>query len=407
MAIQPISSRLVNSQRSLPSFKAKQHRDNAEPDYMPRSQSGLKKVPVIVLMAMSPLVAAPGNSIANSGGNIPYVDKVEQLDQTPRTKSLPTEVIREGFHVFDVFKITTDDDDSNAELLLIRYHAISEGGYEKIMDAQIKAFCIEPEQDGSHIVALREFRNKGNELGKYRLVRVPPKFGQYLNKFIFSDQNTRLSKNDWAVLPGERQSFIDDFGANAVKNAPLINQATKRILYEDGTEKIIGGLEQSNMKHNSSLQLKGTYNPRIIKSRTLSYDNVDMYYKINLISTDNDDSNYEEIEITRSLLGDITNRGMIKSASLVKYKDGSYFSYVNGIPLSVRDLDDYNVNHEKRKVFSMTAAGPEIYEELGEILSSPANNSGVVPHRTRVRYSPQQSFVDQDKYMEEHNLTLK
>ncbi len=400
MAIQPISSSMVKSNRNLTTFGA--NYEKAPSNYVPERQSSLKKVPVLVLMAMSPLVSAPAPTYANSAEKVQYVDNIEQIDQSPRHKFFPREVIRDGFHVFDVLKISTDDDDTDAEMVLFRYRAISEGGYEKVMDAQLRAYCVDKERDGSHIVALREVTNHGETIGKYKLVRVPAKFADYLNKFVFSDQNSRQAKNDWTILASTKEGFVQDFGMSSVKNAPMINEAATRIVYEDGTEKIISKTAPESSDFVKASQVDNTYRPNIIGSKKLPY--LDSYYKLNLISTDDDDSNFEEIECIYNSVGSIYRRGIIKNACYSKDDEGNIKAYVNGIPLSITDLDDYNVNRSKGSVFRITAPGKLLYNELSKLLSSPANNTGVTMFPGFKHYSPQQALNDSREYQAEHNL---
>jgi hypothetical protein len=215
MTITPVSNFSLKSNGSI-NF-TRRHRD-FEPDsvsYQPERSSGIaKKVPVIVLMAMSPL-----NSSSVEPYNPNYVpNNIEMVQQSSVKKGLVYK--REMKYQDQQLRICGINDDKNLstfEKIGFNYDC-KKSNRHGVIDGYFIAICKESRNDGSYLIAYKEFEPDG-KTSDFKLCYLPATFGE--NLYVMS---TGVRNNGaMGVLP--KSEFTDYFGKKNVENAPFIKDA--------------------------------------------------------------------------------------------------------------------------------------------------------------------------------------
>lgn len=112
-------------------------------------------------------------------------------------------------------------------------------------------------------------------------------------------------------------------------------------------------------------------NHKIIGSKTFKVMD-GTYHKFNLISTNRNDDDFEELEYIKVTDGKVTTRGMV--TKVIDAGNGKAFG--QGLSLPLDDLDDYSID-EKPRAFRVPASVNSICKYLKEITVDNPRNNGV------------------------------
>lgn len=112
-------------------------------------------------------------------------------------------------------------------------------------------------------------------------------------------------------------------------------------------------------------------NHKVIGSKTFNVSE-GTYHKFNMISTNSNDNDFEELEYFKVTDGKVTTRGMVTKV----FDVGNGMALGKGLSLPLDDLDDYSID-ENPKMFRMTSSATPINEYLREITVDNPRNNGV------------------------------
>ncbi len=223
MAIQPISR---TDYVSHVSFEGGHKKGNKRPDGGQHMTSAAKAIPVVVLMAMSPLTqcATAGNynrQIASS----PTTEVVVQNPQEPEKPKLPDTIARSGNKEFlRVWGVSDDDNPNDAEAFLFNYVKALDSHKVAVLAGQFLAMSDTPREDGRYLMMYSPLDESGHVNGEYEIAYLPEKFIVPPNYAANSPANNKAS----VIAPWG--AFVKKFGEEAVKNAPNIEDATNFVL---------------------------------------------------------------------------------------------------------------------------------------------------------------------------------
>lgn len=227
MAIQPITS--CTPTYSGVRFSGRKHRD-ADYVSVPSDStiSKLKQVPLVVMIAMSPLNAANGVSAAPHVEETPITlvepSETENLENvyqgSVRKGVVHNFVLTLGDQQLRYVGVNRDENRATYESFLFNYDCVK-NNKKVIMDGQFIAICKQPESDGRYLIAYKEVEN--DKLSGFKLCYLPKKFGDYL--YVLASSVANYNDN-LGFLP--KSQFTNHFGAEAVKNAPNIKDAAHR-----------------------------------------------------------------------------------------------------------------------------------------------------------------------------------
>ena len=217
MTITPVSNLSLKSNGSI-NF-TRRHSD-FEPDsvsYQPERSSGMaKKVPVIVLMAMSPL-----NLSSVEPYNPNYVpNNIEMVQQGGNKNFIIERELHSGNESIRYMAVSTDDNEKDFEVFGFNYDN-KVGNKKGILAGRVVAVCETPRADGRYLMAYRQISN-GQAEKDFKICYIPDVFGAYLNSYAQGWANN----NAIGRLP--RSEFDEYFGKANVKNAPLIKDRVTR-----------------------------------------------------------------------------------------------------------------------------------------------------------------------------------
>lgn len=222
MAIKPISS-VDYASRTLVSFWEK-HRKGRKSGGGGRQTSATAAIPVVVLMAMSPL----NQSVAaeNYNKRITSSPTTEVVVQNPQKIKLPDIRLKtdDGQH-FRVWGVSRDDNPNNAETVLFKYKRELGNNKVAVLAGQFLAISDTPREDGRYLMMYSPLDESGHVNGNYEITYVSDKFSGALKYF---GAHPNYNNNACGVRP--MTSFVRKFGEDAVKNAPNIEDATNLIL---------------------------------------------------------------------------------------------------------------------------------------------------------------------------------
>lgn len=177
---------------------------------------GLKQIPVIVLMAMSPLngQAAEPNSPIIDAPRVEVVDSMQQ-DNPKRITGRIIHVDGERYYIDSYNKSGKSD---SFDYVKFRYLDASSA---TSMEGFLGAVAETPNSNGEYMVS---YIAKCN--GKYlkeNVCLVPKEVGEYL---LFLTKSVR---NNNAIIIAPNDIYIKAYGENSVKNAPTIFAVAKQI----------------------------------------------------------------------------------------------------------------------------------------------------------------------------------
>ncbi len=216
MTITPVSNLSLKSNGSI-NF-TRRHSD-FEPDsvsYQPERSSGIaKKVPVIVLMAMSPL-----NSSSVEPYNPNYVpNNIEMVQQRDDNIVLKRE-LHSGNESIRYLAFSDDNNEKDFENFCFNYDN-KVGNKKGILVGKVIAICDTPRTDGRYLMAYRQISN-GQAEKDFKICYIPDVFGAQLKFYA----NFRTNNGAIGLLP--QSEFDEYFGKSNVKNAPLIKDRVTR-----------------------------------------------------------------------------------------------------------------------------------------------------------------------------------
>ena len=189
MKVTPILTNKVSPVSGLVNFKSKENGDLPVQYNHSSNPSYLKRVPVIVLIAMSPLTTT------NTDAKIPFepetpVTEVIEPQQSRRVHSTLTkkDLIKNGYETMQFLQIDSDNDKNTAETLGANYSYLSEGGNKGIMNMYVNMISLKPDKNGRYVIAYTEINND-RTLNDTRVCSVQAPFGKYILNFARSSAN--------------------------------------------------------------------------------------------------------------------------------------------------------------------------------------------------------------------------
>ena len=201
MKVTPILTNKVSPASGLVNFKSKENDDLPVQYNHSSSPSYIKRVPVMVLIAMSPLTTT------NTDAKIPFEPEApvtEILQQQQSRQVTPTltkkESIKSGYENMQFLYINKDNNKNTSEILGANYSYLSEGGYKGVMDMYVEMISSTPDRNGRYPIIYTEVkRNTGEE--EPRVCSVKAAFGEYLLKFARSSKNNKalIVVNDGSI----------------------------------------------------------------------------------------------------------------------------------------------------------------------------------------------------------------
>jgi len=176
-----------------------------------RKTSKLKQVPVIVMIAMSPL-STKASKFKPIELNAPKIEMVEQNPPQEILKRRITKVF--GNQKIEYSFISKDGDIHNFEKVYMRY-ANPVGDKVKYLNGQVIALCAETKPNGDYLIAIRKVED-GTLKKNFELCYIPEDFGYIL------DLSHDTPANNNAIMRLPKSEFNEYFGRHSVDNAPNI-----------------------------------------------------------------------------------------------------------------------------------------------------------------------------------------
>ena len=219
MAIQPISR---TDYVSHVSFEGGHKKGNKRPDGGQHMPPAVKAIPVVVLMAMSPLNQSAAAADYNKQMvSYPTTEVVVQNPQKPQKKGLPhggVETLNGEY--FGVWGVSRDDDPEDAETYLFKYHKDLGGNKVAVLMGQYLAISETPREDGRYLMMYSPVDESEHVNGEYKITYVYQDFGALARSL------TKSPANNKACGVASWGAFERTFGEDAVKSAPNIEDAT-------------------------------------------------------------------------------------------------------------------------------------------------------------------------------------
>lgn len=225
MAIQPISRTDYVSHVSF----GEKHKKGRKPDGGQHMTPAAKAIPVVVLMAMSPLNQSAAAADYNKQMvSYPTTEVVTQTPQEPKKKGLPhAAMVTLNGEYFGVWGGSRDDNPDDAETFMFKYRKELGNNKVAVLAGQFLAVSNEPREDGKYLMMYSPLDESGHVNGSREIMCVPQDFGALARSMSKSPANNHsCGAASW-------DSFVKKFGEDAVKNAPNIEDATTRIVETD------------------------------------------------------------------------------------------------------------------------------------------------------------------------------
>ena len=223
MAIQPISRTDYVSHVNFEGKPGKGQR----PDGGQHMTPAAKAIPVVVLMAMSPLNQSAAAADYNKQMvSYPTTEVVVQNPQEPEKPKLPNKIAGARNKEFlRVWGGSDDDNPNDAEAFLFNYVKSLGGNKVAVLAGQFLAISETPREDGRYLMMYSPLDESGHVNGEYEIAYLPEKFIVPANYAANSPAN---NKEVCGIRP--MTSFVRKFGEEAIKNAPNIEDATNFVL---------------------------------------------------------------------------------------------------------------------------------------------------------------------------------
>lgn len=224
MAIQPISRKDYVSHLS---FEGGHKKGNKRPDGGQHMTPAAKAVPIVVLMAMSPLNQS--SAADNYNRQIASYPTTEVVVQNPQEPELPNLYVRMRGEFFRVWGSSGDKNPNDAEGYLFRYKNQLIDHKVALLEGQFIAISETPrEEDGRYLMLYRSVDENGNWNEDYKMAYVPI----YIRRPLYRVSGENKYNNN-ACIRLSMDRLMEGFGEDAVKNAPNIEDATTRIVETD------------------------------------------------------------------------------------------------------------------------------------------------------------------------------
>jgi len=197
--------------------------------YTENNSTGLKRIPVLVLIAMSPIALSKSTAANPITLNTQNVEQVSDNNDSSNPEEISRETVSSGYQHCSFIKYDTDDNKDNAEQLGFRYNYLSEGGYQGCIGGYFTSICACQNANKSYYATFYEHDN-GKKSKKPQLVKIPEGFGRYILNFA----KTKANNNAVYALP--KSSYERVFGADSLKNAPKIENVVTTIVSKEGNK---------------------------------------------------------------------------------------------------------------------------------------------------------------------------
>jgi len=216
-----VSAISFSSKSNYNNIKTNTNRKENPNDYSYTPMSQLKSVPLVVLVAMSPLNASATNSI-----NAIEAPSIEQVVQDKPISVLGKKEIttknEEEFCRFIAYN--TDENSKNAEIIGFNYNCYTKDGNIGVMSGVFQSVCPDKTDDNKFIVTYEEIKNSQNT-GEIKTCYIPEEFGQYLLKFA----NSKFNNN--AIDIASKSDLQKAFGEDILENTKDISNCVSTIKY--------------------------------------------------------------------------------------------------------------------------------------------------------------------------------
>lgn len=218
MAIKPIASVDYVSKNTV-NFEGKAKKKSGGQGYQ---TSAMKAVPVAVLLAMSPMNQSSAAGEYNRMTVSPSTELV--APQEPKKVLSTWSGVEDGDVSFSVGGFSYDDNPKDAEYFMFRYRKDLKNGKVAVAGGQLLAVTDTPREDGRYLILYSPLDSTGYANGNYEIAYIPREFFAPVHHAIKSPANN----NAGVIAP--IKDYIDSFGAEAVNNAPNIEDCINFIL---------------------------------------------------------------------------------------------------------------------------------------------------------------------------------
>ena len=216
MAITPVSGLTGINRGYVPNFGRRIDEEEEHYNYKTQDSTSMVRVPVMVLLAMSPLNSSSVD-LYNQDTDINGIEMVQAPQQTRSPQIIYQKEMTLDKERIVILGSNRDNNIHNFEKLGFNYEYVP-GPVAGLLDGTFVAIADKAEEDGKYLTAYREL--KDGKFSNYKICYLPAKFGYQVHMLSTSKGN-----ND-AVMVLPKSEFSEYFGADAVKNAPMIKNAT-------------------------------------------------------------------------------------------------------------------------------------------------------------------------------------
>jgi len=224
MSISPILKNRIDGVHNSVNFTSKRKNDLPERYEEPKTPSYIRRVPVMVLIAMSPLTIANSEAKGPAFPTKPDIEAVEQRQQNkPSPSIVKKEKVHHGYEEMQFVKLDNNGNLQNIEKLGVNYSYLSEGGYKGLMNLVVNVISAKPDRNNRYLILYNELKSDGSSAPQ-RATTIAAPFGQYILKFA------RSNSNNYAVVLDQKGHLNQLYGGDI---SPIEDQVT--ILYDEHT----------------------------------------------------------------------------------------------------------------------------------------------------------------------------
>lgn len=335
--------------------------------------SAYKRVPVMLLIAMSPISVSDSFSKAPVEYECSGIELMEQQRQKAQSNIIGQKTVDSNYEHCTFIKYDSDKVRNDAELLAFKYNYLSEGGYKGLLDGFFYSVCNTPYSDGRVLATYVGVADNKFD-SDVRLCSIPSSFAKYIINFANSEQN-----ND-AVKVAKKADYIASFGKDAIVNVPKIEDEINRVQDWDGTIRVINRPSEqnrtavkkvrvNNVNHSQQANKDPFKSLFLLASDTKIVGNEK--YDFKAYTSDANDANYEVIGFDYS--ANMKNgrnskiRGAFQAICPAKTSDGQYIVVYTKV-----NADGAQMKNQICKVPS------SIGSYLLQLAESPMNNNAIV-----------------------------
>ncbi|MGN0031136.1 MAG: hypothetical protein ACI37Q_04190 [Candidatus Gastranaerophilaceae bacterium] len=183
--------------------------------------SHLKSVPLVAIIAMSPLNTSAINS---------SIQQTQQLEQTALQNDTISvlgkkEITTKNEDEFCRFiAYNTDKNSKNAELMGFNYNCYTNDGNIGVMTGIFQSVCPDRTDNNEYLATYEEIINFKNT-GEVKTCLIPEEFGDYLLKFAASRYNNN------AIDIVSKKELQEVYGADVIENTEDIRNLVSTVKY--------------------------------------------------------------------------------------------------------------------------------------------------------------------------------